>query len=63
MCIKARIKPTYFLITFPISGCKPGFYGFNCNHTCPSPYFGIGCQFTCDCPVDEFDFADGCPST
>lgn len=64
MCIWARIKPTYiyFLIIFPISGCKPGYYKFNCNHTCQLPHFVYGCQSTCDCPDDECDFANGCPS-
>lgn len=41
--------------------CKPGYYKFNCNHTCQLPHFGYGCQSTCDCPDDECDFANGCP--
>ncbi|XP_052676665.1 uncharacterized protein LOC128158033, partial [Crassostrea angulata] len=43
------------------SGCKPGYFSFNCNQTCKLPFYGIGCQHKCDCPDDKCDFAKGCP--
>ncbi|XP_052677053.1 multiple epidermal growth factor-like domains protein 10 [Crassostrea angulata] len=41
--------------------CKPGYFGLNCNQTCPLPFYGIGCQHKCDCPDDKCDFVKGCP--
>lgn len=41
---------------------KPGFYGINCNKTCPYPSFGYGCQKNCSqkCSKEVCDFAKGC---
>lgn len=61
MYIFTRIELTYFLKIIPISGCKPGYFSFNCNQTCKLPFYGIGCQSECDCPDDKCDFAKGCP--
>lgn len=61
MYILTRIELTYFLKIIPISGCKPGYFSFNCNQTCKPPFYGIGCQSECDCPDDKCDFAKGCP--
>lgn len=44
------------------TGCKPGFYGINCNKTCPYPHFGHACQHNCSqkCSKEVCDFAKGC---
>ncbi|XP_062585528.1 uncharacterized protein LOC134247203 isoform X2 [Saccostrea cucullata] len=43
--------------------CSDGYYGYNCNKTCPAGFYGSSCTSQCTrCDEDKCDFRYGCES-
>eukprot|EP00105_Crassostrea_gigas_P045650 XP_019929798.1 PREDICTED: uncharacterized protein LOC105345672 [Crassostrea gigas] len=40
--------------------CEIGYFGMDCDVTCPFPSYGHECQLRCACEETDCDFVNGC---
>lgn len=47
-------------ILFHNLACEIGYFGMDCDVTCPFPSYGHECQLRCTCEEPDCDFVNGC---
>lgn len=47
-------------ILFHNLACEIGYFGMDCDVTCPFPSYGHECQLRCTCEETDCDFVNGC---
>lgn len=40
--------------------CPSGFYGLQCNESCPFPSYGVSCRLYCTCEIHQCNNINGC---
>lgn len=49
-----------FIIISTFQGCSAGYYGLNCNESCPFPSYEVQCRLHCTCEIQYCHNVYGC---